>query len=60
MSLSGERTGAGLRQLNDQPRDRAVAFARYRATTWWALNIDRLLEVVAAIRTARGVPPSGT
>lgn len=40
----------GLRRLIDQPQDHAAAFARYRATTSWAVNIDRLLEVVEAVR----------
>ena len=41
---------AGLRHLIDDPRDRSANFARYRATTSWAINIDRLLEVVEAVR----------
>ena len=41
---------AGLRHLIDDPRDRSANFARYRATTSWAVNIDRLLEVVEALR----------
>ena len=41
---------AGLRHLIDNPRDRSANFARYRATTSWAVNIDRLLEVVEAVR----------
>ena len=49
--------GEGLRRLIASPQDRAPAFARYRATTSWAVNIDRLLEVVGAVRAARGLPP---
>ena len=41
---------AGLRRLIDDPRDRSANFARYRATTSWEVNIDRLLEVVEAVR----------
>ena len=51
---------AGLRHLIDEPQDRAAAFARYRATTSWAVNVDRLLEVVGAVRAARGLPVAGT
>ena len=51
---------AGLRRLIDDPRNRAANFARYRATTSWAVNVDRLLEVVEAVRAARGLPVSGT
>ena len=40
----------GLRRLIDHPQDRAANFARYRATTSWGVNIDRLLEVVGAVR----------
>ena len=43
---------AGLRHLIDHPQDRAAAFARYRATTSWEVNVGRLLEVVDAVRTA--------
>ena len=38
-----------LAALWDHPLDRAANFARYRATASWAVNIDRLLEVVAAV-----------
>ena len=41
---------AGLRHLIDHPQDRAAAFARYRATTSWEVNVGRLLEVVNAVR----------
>ena len=41
---------SGLRRLIDHPQDRAANFARYRATTSWAVNIDRLLEVVGLAR----------
>ena len=53
-------TVAGLRRLIDEPKDRSAAFARYRATTSWAVNIDRLLEVVSQVRVGRGMPPAGT
>ena len=41
---------AGLRHLIDEPQDRAAAFARYRATTSWEVNVGQLLEVVDAVR----------
>ena len=41
---------AGLCHLIDDPRDRSANFARHRATTSWEVNIDRLLEVVEAVR----------
>ena len=40
---------AGLRRLIEDPQDRTANFASYRATTSWAVNIDRLLEVVEAV-----------
>ena len=40
----------GLHDLIDDRRDRSANFARYRATTSWSVNVDRLLEVVEAVR----------
>lgn len=40
----------GLRRLVVERPDLAGNFARYRATTSWAVNVDRMLEVVAAAR----------
>jgi glycosyltransferase involved in cell wall biosynthesis len=42
----------GLRHLIDHPEDRSANFARYRATTSWAVNIDRLLEVAGVVGTS--------
>jgi glycosyltransferase involved in cell wall biosynthesis len=42
---------SGLRRLIDQPQNRNANFARYRATTSWAVNVERLLEVAKASQT---------
>ena len=47
---SAPAIAAGLRLLIDQPQNRTANFATYRATTSWAVNVDRLLEVVEAVR----------
>ena len=51
---SAEAIAAGLRRLIVERPEVAEGFARYRATTSWRVNVDRLLEVVAMARGERG------
>ena len=44
---------AGLAGLVAERPDLTENFARYRASTSWAVNIDRMLEAYAAARAAR-------
>jgi len=43
----------GLARLIAERPDLGDNFARYRANTSWAVNVDRMLEVVAAVRGPR-------
>lgn len=47
---SAEAIAEGVQRLRREVCSRAEAFARYRATTSWSVNIDRLLEVVTLSR----------
>jgi glycosyltransferase involved in cell wall biosynthesis len=44
---------AGLARLVAERPDVSANFARYRASTSWAVNVDRLLEVVEAVKASR-------
>jgi glycosyltransferase involved in cell wall biosynthesis len=50
---SARAIAAGLERLIAEPRDLSGNFARYRASTSWEVNVDRLLEVVAAVKASR-------
>ena len=51
---SAEAIAAGLQRLIADRPDVAGGFARYRATTSWQVNVDRLLEVAAIVRGGGG------
>jgi glycosyltransferase involved in cell wall biosynthesis len=50
---SAPAIAAGLARLVAERPDVSANFARYRASTSWAVNVDRLLEVVEAVKASR-------
>lgn len=51
---SAPAIAAGLESLIGGAVDRSAAFARYRATASWRVNVDRMLDAVAHVQARRG------